>query len=319
MSNMAATGACNGAKEPKSWATFEDALASERGRRASFETWAAGKLDALVSAAVRRVEASMQEHLISLHRRCADEVRERVNALVQELGAVRHRLTNLEQVPSRWASSDSPEAFEGRRAFASLDNRVALLERSQSKPGENLSLEVARQLQVMRLQLLDEGSEQCRLVVDGALADSSELRKRLNALERWLQETVAPEVVRAQLDLEVERQERQRALAAIVANLGDPRSGAIDLAPLTSRTADLHGEKQDDRAEVLSMGKLLGQRALAMQRVKNLSEELAGSEAARRAAGQAATEAERATGLETRLKGVGLLQPPWSSTALSQG
>ncbi|CAE8589329.1 unnamed protein product [Polarella glacialis] len=41
----------------------------------------------------------------------------------------------------------------------------------------------------------------CLDVVERARADSDDVRQRLDALERWLREAVAPEIVRTQLDV----------------------------------------------------------------------------------------------------------------------
>merc|ERR1712232_115169 len=47
--------------------------------------------------------------------------------------------------------------------------------------------------------------------------DSDSTKQRLDDLEQWLQECVTPEVVRTQLDLQAERQERRDAIANLAA------------------------------------------------------------------------------------------------------
>ncbi|CAE7499008.1 unnamed protein product [Symbiodinium natans] len=127
------------------------------------------------------------------------------------------------------------------RQIARLETRVATLE--QTKSYDVLPLEVARQLQVMRGQLLDEAASRWADVAQPLQAETVGNRQRVDALEQWLREALAPELVRLQLDLASERRCRERLETAV--NKHVALSKTLERASITPRrhTQTLQGSQ----------------------------------------------------------------------------
>ncbi|CAJ1402450.1 unnamed protein product [Effrenium voratum] len=113
----------------------------------------------------------------------------------------------LSQVEDFGPATDKPA---GDRQIAWLESRIAGLEQLFNRPLEMLPLEVSRQLQLIRRQLLDEAASRWKDVAQPMRVEIDDARQRVDALERWLREALAPELVRVQLDLASERRCRER-------------------------------------------------------------------------------------------------------------
>eukprot|EP00411_Alexandrium_monilatum_P071328 CAMPEP_0175565350 /NCGR_PEP_ID=MMETSP0096-20121207/39398_1 /TAXON_ID=311494 /ORGANISM="Alexandrium monilatum, Strain CCMP3105" /LENGTH=331 /DNA_ID=CAMNT_0016868633 /DNA_START=33 /DNA_END=1024 /DNA_ORIENTATION=- len=222
----------NDTRELRRLGALEDALAREIGRQTAFESWAATKVEVLVDDGLRMVHTAVEDKLTELHRRFEEEFLERLTAVEQKVGAAIHRIAHSEQGAAARRVS-SPEGCDGmtrvsRRKLSSLEDRIAWFERRMSKPLQTINLEVAKNLKLIRTQILDESAERCQQAIDASLADSSDVRQRLNELQLWLIEAVVPMVVEARIDLQKERRERERAIA----ELSGPALNRQDAQPL---------------------------------------------------------------------------------------
>ena len=100
-------------------------------------------------------------------------------------------------------------------------------------------MEVARQLQLMRQQLLDEAASRWADVAGPLQVETAENRQRVDALEQWLREALAPELVRLQLDLASEHRCRERLESVVNKQLALSktleRARAVSISPRLSQ------------------------------------------------------------------------------------
>eukprot|EP00933_Yihiella_yeosuensis_P050116 TRINITY_DN4787_c0_g1_i2.p1 TRINITY_DN4787_c0_g1~~TRINITY_DN4787_c0_g1_i2.p1 ORF type:complete len:251 (+),score=56.95 TRINITY_DN4787_c0_g1_i2:68-820(+) len=197
---------------------IERSLSAEIQRRQELEAWTASQVDTQVRNAIGRALGAVEEEVAAAHRHHVQDTRAHFVALDRGLADFGHRLERLEadmSSPRLHRTERGGSGAAEMRQLSWLEGRVAKLEQQRSQPSEILPVEVAKQLQLIRSQLLDEGFGRCQYAVERARVDTDDVRQRLDALECWLREAVAPELVRAQLDLVTERQRREQLEAKV--------------------------------------------------------------------------------------------------------
>lgn len=159
-----------------------------------------------------RLHSALNRHIF--------DSRDRIGVLEKELGAAKMRLSRCEAADAAAARAGrtigTANAFSCHGAdnsFKQLEERITWLERSTDSLKEGLPLHAAQQLQKLRSQLLEEGAERSELVLQRARAEYEELRCRVDELDRWMREVVAPELISCRMGLKTERQLRDQAFA----------------------------------------------------------------------------------------------------------
>ena len=214
-------------------AAVEHALSTEIRRRSDLEARLASQVDAEVRAAVKEVAGAIEAQLSSGYRRHVDEVSTRLLIVERSLGAVR---TRLETEAGRRELGGKSLSEGSDRHISRLESRVTELE---LKGHDTLPMEVARQLQLMRQQLLDEAASRWADVAGPLQVETAENRQRVDALEQWLREALAPELVRLQLDLASEHRCRERLESVVNKQLALSktleRARAVSISPRLSQ------------------------------------------------------------------------------------
>ncbi|CAE7514419.1 unnamed protein product [Symbiodinium necroappetens] len=213
-------------------AAVEQALSTEIRRRSDLEARLAATVDAEVRKAVREAAGAIEAQLSSGYRRHVDDMSTRLLVAERSLGALRTRLET--EVGRKELGAKSVSEVSDRH-ISWLEARVTELE---LKGHDTLPMEVARQLQLMRQQLLDEAASRWADVAGPLQVGTAENRQRVDALEQWLREALAPELVRLQLDLASEHRCRERLESVVNKQLALSktleRARAVSVSPRLS-------------------------------------------------------------------------------------
>lgn len=196
---------------------LEGALTKEIQRRGGLERHMSDLVQHLVAREVRAMRLDTEGQTVSLVSRGIAALRERLAAVEYDVSSVKGRMDAVELGARRWASPLDPGGGSGCRlgaaadpgvgphAMALMEDRLASVERSLGRPLDALPVEAARQLQIMRKELVEECVCRCSVSVERARADFRETRLRLEELENWLRDSWLPEIVRLQLGMQASR------------------------------------------------------------------------------------------------------------------
>merc|ERR1712232_1098800 len=97
-----------------------------------------------------------------------------------------------------------------------LEDRVQWLERRLDNPTKDFPVEVASQLQVIRSKMVDECTSRFSRGFNEIQIGLDEVRNRVDAFDRWVQDVVSVEMVAVRMDLDKERRTREDTTAELL-------------------------------------------------------------------------------------------------------